>query len=147
MWFEPGKFLVSEAGYFLVRTNVVKTTLATVFVGVNSGLNHLIRPMMYDAYHEIFNVSNPNSTKRVYTVVGYICEADTFGFDRKLNEVKEGDILAFKNTGAYSYSMSSNYNSRLRPAEVLVYKGEAHLIRKREEFDDLLRNQIGIKLA
>lgn len=147
MWFEPGKFLVSEAGYFLVRTNVVKTTPATVFVGVNSGLNHLIRPMMYDAYHEIFNVSNPYATKRVYTVVGYICETDTFGLDRKLNEVKEGDILAFKNAGAYSYSMSSNYNSRLRPAEVLIYNGEAHLIRKREEFDDLLKNQMELNLV
>lgn len=147
MWFEPGKFLVSEAGHFLVKTNVIKTTPATAFVGVNSGLNHLIRPMMYDAYHEIFNVSNPNGTKRIYTVVGYICETDTFGLDRKLNEVKEGDILAFKNAGAYAFSMSSNYNSRLRPAEVLIYKGEAHLIRKREEFEDLLRNQIEIDLV
>lgn len=146
MWFEPGKFLVSESGSFLVKTNVVKTTPATVFVGVNSGLNHLIRPMMYDAYHEIFNVSNPNATKRIYTVVGYICETDTFGLDRKLDEVKEGDILAFKNAGAYAFSMSSNYNSRLRPAEVLIYKGKAHLIRKREEFDDLLRNQVEIDL-
>jgi diaminopimelate decarboxylase len=146
MWFEPGKFLVSEAGHFLVRTNVIKTTPATIFVGVNSGLNHLIRPMMYDAYHEIFNVSSPSGTKRVYTVVGYICETDTFGLDRKLNEVKEGDILAFKNAGAYSFSMSSNYNSRLRPAEVLIYKGEPHLIRKRESFEDLLSNQIELEL-
>ena len=146
MWFEPGKFLVSEAGHFLVKTNVIKTTPATAFVGVNSGLNHLIRPMMYDAYHEIFNVSNPSGTQRVYTVVGYICETDTFGLDRKINEVKEGDILAFKNAGAYAFSMASNYNSRLRPAEVLIYKGEAHLIRKREEFEDLLKNQVEISL-
>lgn len=146
MWFEPGKFLVSEAGYFLTTTNVVKTTPATVFVGVNSGLNHLIRPMMYDAYHEIFNVSNPEGTTRVYTVAGYICETDTFGLDRKLSEVKEGDVLAFKNAGAYAFSMASNYNSRLRPAEVLIYNGEAHLIRKREEFDDLLRNQIELEI-
>jgi len=146
MWFEPGKYLVSEAGHFLVKTNVVKTTPATVFVGVNSGLNHLIRPMMYDAYHEIFNVSNPEGTRRVYTVVGYICETDTFGLDRKLNEVKEGDILAFKNAGAYAFSMASNYNSRLRPAEVLIYKGNAHMIRKREEFEDLLKNQVEIAL-
>ena len=147
MWFEPGKYLVSEAGHFFVKANVVKTTPATAFVGVNSGLNHLIRPMMYDAYHEIFNVSNPSGTKRVYTVVGYICETDTFGLDRKLNEVKEGDILAFKNAGAYAFSMASNYNSRLRPAEVLMYNGEAHLIRKREEFDDLLKNQLEIDLV
>ena len=146
MWFEPGKFLVSEAGVFLVRTNVVKTTPATVFAGVDSGLNHLIRPMMYDAYHEIVNISNTSGTKRVYTVVGYICETDTFGLDRKLSEVKEGDILAFKNAGAYGFSMASNYNSRLRPAEVLVYNGKAHLIRQRETFDDILRNQVEIDI-
>ena len=146
MWFEPGKFLVSEAGYFLAKTNVVKTTPATVFVGVDSGLNHLIRPMMYDAYHEIFNVSNPSGTTRVYTVVGYICETDTFGLDRKLSEVKEGDVLAFKNAGAYAFSMASNYNSRFRPAEVLIYNGKAHLIRQREDFEDLVRNQIEIEL-
>jgi diaminopimelate decarboxylase len=146
IWFEPGKFLVSECGYLLVRTNVIKTTPATVFVGVDSGLNHLIRPMMYDAYHDIINVSNPAGTKRVYTVVGYICETDTFGWDRKLAEVREGDVLAFKNAGAYGFSMSSNYNSRLRPAEVLIYNGEAHLIRKRETIEDLLRNQVAIEI-
>ena len=146
MWFEPGKFLVSESGLFLARTNVVKTTPATVFAGVNSGLNHLIRPMMYDAYHEIFNVSNPGGTQRIYTIVGYICETDTFGVDRKLNEVSEGDILGFKNAGAYAFSMASNYNSRLRPAEVLIYEGKAHLIRKREEFEDLLRNQVEVEI-
>ncbi len=146
MWFEPGKFLVSEAGTFLATTNVVKTTPATVFAGINTGLNHLIRPMMYDAYHEIFNVSNPNGIKRIYTIVGYICETDTFGVDRKLDEVKEGDILAFKNAGAYAFTMASNYNSRLRPAEVLIYKGKAHLIRKREVFEDLTRNQVEIEI-
>lgn len=142
MWFEPGKYLVSESGYLLTKTNVVKTTPATVFVGVDSGMNHLIRPMMYDAYHEIVNLSNPGGTKRIYTVVGYICETDTFGLDRKLTEVKEGDVIAFKNAGAYSFSMSSNYNSRLRPAEVLIHKGQAQLIRQRETFDDIMRNQI-----
>ncbi|NVK83686.1 MAG: diaminopimelate decarboxylase [Cytophagia bacterium] len=146
MWFEPGKFLVSESGVFLVKTNVVKTTPATVFAGVDSGMNHLIRPMMYDAYHEIVNITNTSGTKRVYTVVGYICETDTFGLDRKLSEVKEGDILVFKNAGAYAFSMSSNYNSRLRPAEVLIYEGKAHLIRKREQFEDLLRNQIELEI-
>jgi diaminopimelate decarboxylase len=137
---------VSEAGVFLVKTNIVKQTMATVFVGVESGQNHLIRPMFYDSYHEIVNISNPEGTKRVYTVVGYICETDTFGSDRKLNEVREGDILAFKNAGAYGFTMSNNYNSRLRPAEVMIYKGKAHLIRKHEPFDDLLRNQVEITL-
>lgn len=144
LWTEPGKFLVSEAGHLFVKTNVVKTTPSVTFVGVNSGLNHLIRPMMYDAYHHIINVSNPSGSSRLYTVVGYICETDTFGSDRKLNEVREGDILALKNAGAYGYSMSSNYNSRPRPAEVLVIDGKARLIRKRETFDDLLRGQIDI---
>ena len=142
IWFEPGKYLVSEAGYLFVETNVIKTTPATVFVGVNSGMNHLMRPMMYDAYHDIVNVSNTEGAQRVYTIVGYICETDTFGWDRKLHEVREGDILAIKNAGAYGFSMSSNYNSRLRPAEVLLYQGQAHLIRRREVLEDLLQNQI-----
>lgn len=146
MWFEPGKYLVSESGFLLTKTNVVKTTPATVFVGVDSGMNHLIRPMMYDSYHEIVNVSNPTGTKRIYTVVGYICETDTFGLDRKLGEVKEGDVIAFKNAGAYSFSMSSNYNSRLRPAEVLILDGKPQLIRKREDFSDILRNQIELDI-
>ncbi len=134
---------MSESGYLLVKTNVVKTTPATVFAGVNSGLNHLIRPMMYEAYHEIINISNPKGIKRVYTVVGYICETDTFGLDRKLHEVRGGRyILLMKNAGAYSFMMSSNYNSRLKPPEVFIHKGEAQLIRKREVFEDIMRNQI-----
>jgi diaminopimelate decarboxylase len=144
MWFEPGKFLVSEAGYLLVRTNVVKQTPTTVFVGVDSGMNHLIRPMMYDAYHDIVNISNPEGAPKEYNVVGYICETDTIGANRTLDEVREGDILAVKNAGAYGFSMSSNYNSRLRPAEVLVYNGQAKLIRQREVMDDLLKNQVVI---
>lgn len=146
LWIEPGKFLVSEAGYLLVKTNVVKSTPSVTFVGVNSGLNHLIRPMMYDAYHEIVNVSNPGGEKKVYTIVGNICETDTLGADRKLSEVREGDILAIKNAGAYGFSMASNYNSRLRPAEVLVLDGKAQLIRKRETFEDLLRNQVELDI-
>jgi diaminopimelate decarboxylase len=146
LWFEPGKFIVSESGYFFVKANIIKQTTATVFVGVNSGLNHLIRPMLYDAYHEIVNVSNPDGKQRIYTIVGYICETDTFGWDRKLTEVHEGDILCFKNAGAYGITMSSNYNARFRPAEVLVHKGKAHLIRKQESFEDLIRNEIQIEL-
>lgn len=142
LWFEPGKFLVSEAGFLFVRVNVIKQTTATVFAGVDSGQNHLIRPMFYDAYHRISNVSNPEGTPRVYTVVGYICETDTFAWDRKIPEVREGDILCFHNAGAYGYSMSSNYNSRFRPAEVLVEGGKARLVRRRETLEDLLRTQI-----
>ncbi len=146
LWFEPGKFLVSEAGVLLVKVNVVKQTTATVFAGVDSGQNHLIRPMFYDAYHHIVNISNPEGTPRIYTVVGYICETDTFGWDRKLNEVREGDILAIKNAGAYGYTMSNNYNARPRPAEVLVYKGKVQLIRKAETLDDIMRNMVEVEL-
>jgi diaminopimelate decarboxylase len=144
VWFEPGKFLVSEAGYFITKCNVIKQTTATVFVGVNSGFNHLIRPMMYEAYHMIENISNPFGNPRIYTVVGNICETDTFAWDRKLNEVREGDYLVFYNAGAYGFEMSSNFNSRLKPAEVLVKDGEALLIRKRDEFEDLLKNQLEV---
>ncbi|MES2381167.1 MAG: diaminopimelate decarboxylase [Bacteroidota bacterium] len=144
LWFEPGKFLVSESGYFLVKANVIKQTTATVFVGVNSGLNHLIRPMLYDSYHHIINLSNTNGKERIYTVVGYICETDTFAWDRKLNEVQEGDILCFMNAGAYGITMSSNYNARFRPAEVLIYKNEVHLIRKRETMADITQNEVAM---
>ena len=144
VWFEPGKFLVSEAGYFIVKANVIKQTTATVFVGVNSGFNHLIRPMFYEAYHRIQNISNPHGNERIYTVVGNICETDTFAWDRKLNEVREGDLLVFYNAGAYGFEMSSNFNSRLKPAEVLMKDGEAKIIRKRDEFEDLLKNQVQV---
>ncbi|MBS3739286.1 MAG: diaminopimelate decarboxylase [Psychroflexus sp.] len=139
--FEPGKFLVSEAGFFLVKVNVVKQTTSTVFAQVDSGFNHLIRPMLYGAQHDIINVSHPNRKKRFYSVVGYICETDTFANNKMISEISEGDILAFKNAGAYCQTMASNYNSRFRPAEVLWYKGEAHLIRERETFEDLIKNQ------
>ena len=144
--FEPGKFLVSEAGYFLVKVNVIKQTTSTVFAGIDSGFNHLIRPMFYGATHSIENISNPKGRKRFYSVVGYICETDTFASNRQISEITEGDILCFRNAGAYCYTMASNYNSRLRPAEVLWIDGEAKLIRKAETFEDLLHNQIEIEL-
>ncbi|MBT4728292.1 MAG: diaminopimelate decarboxylase [Bacteroidetes bacterium] len=141
LMFEPGKFLVSEAGFFFAKVNVIKQTTATVFAGLDSGLNHFIRPMFYDAYHHIINVSKPSNNPRIYTVVGYICETDTFGWDRKIEEISEGDILCFQNAGAYCFSMASNYNSRLRPPEVLIHKGKDYLIREREKLEDLLKNQ------
>lgn len=144
--FEPGKFLVSEAGKFLARVNVIKQTTSTVFAGVDSGFNHLIRPMFYGSHHDIHNISNPEGKQRFYSVVGYICETDTFANNRRIAEITEGDILAFSNAGAYSFSMASNFNSRYRPAEVLWYNGKAHLIRERETFEDLLRHQIEINL-
>ena len=145
--FEPGKFLVSEAGYFLTKVNVVKQTTSTVFAQVDSGFNHLIRPMLYGSHHEITNISNPEGRERFYSVVGYICETDTFGSNRKISEISEGDILAFKNAGAYCQTMASNYNSRFRPAEVLWVNNQAHLIRKQENFEDILHNQIELDFA
>lgn len=140
--FEPGKFLVSQAGYFVAKVNVVKQTTSTIFAGIDSGFNHLIRPMFYGSYHHIENISNPDGKERFYSVVGYICETDTFANNRRITEIKEGDLLCFHNAGAYCFSMASNYNSRFRPAEVLWYEGKAHLIRKRETMKDLLKNQV-----
>ena len=144
LWFEPGKYLVSEAGYLLVKVNVVKQTTSTVFAGVGSGQNHLIRPMFYDSYHHIVNLSNPEGNPRIYSIVGYICETDTLGWDRKLHEVREGDILAICNAGAYGFTMSNNYNARPRPAEVLIWEGSAKLIRKEESETDLTKNVIDL---
>lgn len=140
--FEPGKFLVSQAGYFLAKVNVVKQTTSTVFAQIDSGFNHLIRPMFYNAQHHIENLSNPKGRERFYSVVGYICETDTFATNRRINEINEGDVLCFHNAGAYCFTMASNYNSRYRPAEVLWHKGKGHLITRRETFEDLVRNQI-----
>lgn len=144
VWFEPGKFLVSESGYFITKVNVVKPAGNILFAGVDTGLNHFIRPMFYGAYHEIENISNPAGEKRKYNVVGNICETDNFAEDRLLPEIREDDLLVFRNAGAYCFEMSSNYNSRYKPAEVLVKEGKAHLIRKQENMDDLFRNQLEI---
>ena len=142
VWFEPGKFLVSAAGYLVTQVNVLKETPVTTFASVNSGFNHLIRPMFYDSYHRIENISNENGPKKKYTVVGNICETDTFAWEREINEIEEGDYLAFYNAGAYGFEMSSNFNSRPKPAEVFVKDGKASLIRKRDVFEDLLKNQV-----
>ncbi len=145
--FEPGKFLVSESGSFLTKVNAVKQTTSTVFAQVDSGFNHLVRPMFYGSHHDIDNISNPKGRERFYSVVGYICETDTFGSNRRITEINEGDILRFKNAGAYCFSMASNYNSRFRPAEVLWLNNEAHLIRKRETFDDIIKNQVEVDFS
>lgn len=144
VWFEPGKYIVSECGYFIGRVNVLKPTASTVFAGLDTGLNHLIRPMFYGSYHELINISNPDGPLRPYTVVGNICETDTFAENRELNEIREGDYLVFLNAGAYGFEMASHYNSRFRPAEVLVKNGQPHLIRKRDELEDLLKGQIEV---
>jgi len=146
LMFEPGKFLVSEAGSFLAKVNVVKQTTSTVFAHVDSGFNHLVRPMMYDSYHHITNISNPTGRDRYYSVVGYICETDTFASNRRIAEISEEDILCFHNAGAYCFSMASNYNSRYIPAEVMVHKGTDYLIRKRQTIEDILHNQVVVDL-
>jgi diaminopimelate decarboxylase len=142
LWFEPGKYLVSECGYLITKVNVIKDNGVQIFAGVDTGLNHLIRPMMYDAYHHIVNISNTSAEEKVYTVTGYICETDTFASDRLLHQVREGDYLVFYNAGAYGFEMSSNYNSRYKPAEVMIKNEETLLIRNRDEFEDLLRKQV-----
>ncbi len=142
VWFEPGKFLVSACGYLITAVNVLKQSGDLTFAGVNSGFNHLIRPMFYDAYHRIENISNPAGQEKIYTITGNICETDTFATDRKLHEIREGDLLVFKNAGAYGFEMSSNFNSRYKPAEVMITNGQLQLIRKRDVFEDLMRNQI-----
>lgn len=142
VWFEPGKFLVSACGYLITEVNVLKQSGDITFAGVNSGFNHLIRPMFYDAYHRIENISNPTGEEKHYAITGNICETDTFAWDRKLNEIREGDLLVFYNAGAYGFEMSSNFNSRYKPAEVMITNGQMQLIRKRDMFEDLLRNQV-----
>jgi diaminopimelate decarboxylase len=142
IWFEPGKFIVSECGYFITSVNVIKETAAATFVSVNSGFNHLIRPMFYDSFHRIINISNPQGPVKNYAVVGNICETDTFAWDRELPEVREGDLLVFLNAGAYGFEMSSSFNSRYKPAEVMVNGDEVKLIRERSNFEDLLRGQV-----
>lgn len=142
--FEPGKFLVSESGNLLVKVNVIKQTTSAVFAAVDSGQNHLIRPMFYNAWHQIDNISNPSAPERLYSVVGNICETDTFGFDRIMSETREGDVLAIRNAGAYGFSMSNQYNARFRPAEVLIRGKELHLIRRRETIEDLVATEVAI---
>jgi len=143
---EPGKFLVSEAGYLFAKCTLVKQTTSTAFVGLETGFNHLIRPMFYGAYHKIVNVTEPTFKPRIYNVVGNICETDTFAVDRRIAEVVEGDVIGFYNAGAYGYTMASTFNSRPRPAEVLIYKGKAHLIRERETMEDLVRGQVEVDI-
>ncbi|WP_438972949.1 diaminopimelate decarboxylase [Polaribacter sp.] len=146
LMFEPGKFLVSEAGVFLAKVNVVKQTTSTVFAHVDSGFNHLVRPMMYNSYHHITNISNPKGRDRYYSVVGYICETDTFASNRRIAEISEEDVLCFHNAGAYCFSMASNYNSRYLPAEVMLVDGKDYLIRKRQTIQDILNNQENVAL-
>jgi diaminopimelate decarboxylase len=141
-WFEPGKYIVSEAGFFITEVNVLKQSGDIQFAGINTGLNHLIRPMFYDAYHHIDNLSHPEKPIQHYAVVGNICETDTFAWDRAIPTIEEGDWLVFYNAGAYGYEMASNYNARYKPAQVLFENGQHKLISRRDQFEDLLALQI-----
>ena len=145
--FEPGKFLVSEAGNFLCSVNSIKQTTSTVFAQVDSGFNHFVRPMMYGSDHYIENISNPDDSERFYSVVGYICETDTFASNRRISKISEGDVLCFRNAGAYCFSMTSNYNSRYKPPEILFINNKFIEIRKRETIEDLMKNQIEIDFS
>jgi diaminopimelate decarboxylase len=144
-WFEPGKYMVSECGYFVTTVNVIKKSGDITFAGINTGLNHLIRPMFYDAYHHIDNLSNPYALPQSYAVVGNVCETDTFAWDRSIPTITEGDLLVFYNAGAYGYEMASNYNARYKPAQVLFENGSPKLISRRDTFEDLLSLQVPLK--
>ena len=145
VWFEPGKFLVSEAGYFITKVKCHQGIGRHQFCGGRYRSQSFYQAMFYGSYHIIDNISNPGGAQKMYNVVGNICETDTFAEDRLLNEVREGDYLVFKNAGAYGFEMASNYNSRFKPAEVLVKDGKAQLVRKRDNMEDLLHNIVELQ--
>ncbi|MCD6201951.1 MAG: diaminopimelate decarboxylase [Bacteroidales bacterium] len=146
LWFEPGRFLVARAGSLLVETEIVKKKNNMLIAGTNSGFNHLIRPMLYGAWHDIENISNPKGAPVLTDVYGNLCEQDPFATDRMIPNIREGDVLRIRDAGGYGFMMSSQYNSRYRPAEVLLINTQPYLIRKRETQVDLLRNQILIDI-
>ena len=120
LWFEPGRYLVAESGVLLTRVNVLKEVGGRSVAGVDTGFHQLIRPKLYDAWHEVRNISNPDGPKQVIDICGCLCEEDDLARQRSLPEVREGHLLAILNAGAYGYSMASTYNSRPLPAEVMV---------------------------
>ncbi|NGP89071.1 diaminopimelate decarboxylase [Fodinibius halophilus] len=144
IWFEPGRFLVSECGYLLCSVTVLKGDRDLPYAGTDTGFNHLLRPKLYGAYHDICNISNPEGELQNYHITGNMCETDFLGRDRPVARIREGDILCIKNAGAYGACMASNYNSRLRPAEVMIREGKVQLIRERETYEDLVRNQLDV---
>ena len=144
VWFEPGRYLVCEAGYLLMEVNTVKNNRGRLIVGTDSGFPQLIRPVFYDAYHEILNLSGTGRKKMTYDICGNICETgDHFAKDRELPEIKEGDLLAVKNAGAYCYAMGGVYNLRPMPAEVAYSAGNLKLIRERLSAEDLINQILG----
>jgi len=132
MYFEPGKYIVAESGYLMIEVNTIKNNRGRLIAGTNSGFNHLIRPLLYEAYHHIENISNPKGKKYKYDVCGNICETgDCFAQQRELPEIREGDKLIIKNAGAYCYSMGSIYNLRSMPSELLIVNGVEQLVTKK----------------
>ncbi len=141
--FEPGRLIVGNGGIFVAKVTYVKDTGSKNFIITDGGMNDLIRPALYEAYHEIVPVIKKEGPKIKADIVGPICEsADFFGKDRVLNSVSDGDLIAVFSAGAYGFSMSSNYNSRPRSAEVLVDKDEFYIIRNRETYEDLIDKEI-----
>lgn len=143
LWFEPGRFIVGEAGVLLTRVTSVKESKQVSYVNVDAGFNDLVRPAMYDAYHEVSVVGKgKKKVSKNYSIAGNLCESgDIFARGRKLPPVDEGDLIAVHNAGAYGMSMASTYNSIPLPAEVLILEGEPHLIRERQKIEDLYRGQ------
>lgn len=142
MCIEPGRYIVGDASYLLTQVNTVKQSYRK-FLGVNAGFNTLLRPTMYGSYHHILVADKPEAEAvENIDVAGNVCESgDLFARDRPLPEIKEGDILAIMNAGAYAFSMASHYNSRPLPAEIMVNNGEVDIIRERETFADLFSKQ------
>ena len=144
MFFEPGKYIVAECGYLLVEVNTIKENRTRSIVGCNSGFPQLIRPVMYEAYHHIVNLSNPEGEVKKYDICGNICETgDRFAEQRDIPEIREADILAIENAGAYCYSMGGVYNLRPMPPEAVWHNGQLELVRKGLTAQQLIEQIIG----
>jgi diaminopimelate decarboxylase len=140
---EPGRALVGKAGILLMRVLYVKRNRRKTFIVVDAGMSDLMRPTLYGSYHEIIPVSDQGRGRLEADVVGPLCETgDFFAQDRVMPAVEPGELLAVLATGAYGFALSSNYNSRPRPAEVLVSGSEAELIRRRETLEDLIAGEV-----
>ncbi|MFA6073148.1 MAG: diaminopimelate decarboxylase [Candidatus Woesearchaeota archaeon] len=138
LFVEPGKYLVADAGSLLIEVTTIKNIKNKTIIGTNSGFSHLIRPILYGAYHNILNISNPTGQLKEYDIYGNICESgDCFAKNRLLPEIKEGHLLLIETSGAYGYSMGSTYNFRPMPAEVLITRDKIKLIRLRTTPEEL----------
>ena len=147
MYFEPGKYMVAESGHLLIEVNTIKKNRTRTIAGCNSGFPQLIRPVLYDAYHHITNLSNPDGELKKYDICGNICETgDRFAEERMMPEIREYDILEIQNAGAYCYSMGSIYNLRPMPSEAVLEDGELRLVRKAQTNAELVKELISSAL-